>query len=137
METKNATPNPSTSETLQLIEQDPNSLFSLTATLLMMLTEHIDHLPDYRYGNLNPDHSIEVQDFNSIIEHLGGALSTGESFLISCNPDDYLLEVILPQDMPDACNGLTIEDLENDPEGLDCICISCDNYPGNVYVNLG
>lgn len=135
MENKNATPNPSISKTLELIEQNPKSLFSLTATLLMMLPDYISNFPEYRYGNLDSNLE-EIQDFNSIIEHIGGALSTGQSFLISCNPDDLLLEVILPQDMPNICNGLTIEELENDPEGLDCICISYDNYPGNVYINL-
>lgn len=101
----------------------------------MMLPDYISNFPEYRYGNLDSNLE-EIQDFNSIIEHIGGALSTGQSFLISCNPDDLLLEVILPQDMPNICNGLTIEELENDPEGLDCICISYDNYPGNVYINL-
>lgn len=126
-----------TSKTLQLIAKDPHSPFALTATLLMQLTDIIDNLPDYRYGNLNPEHSIEITDFNDIIDNIGKAISTKQPFLISCNPDDYLLEVILPKDMPAKCCGLTIEALEDDPDGLDCITLACPNYPANVYINLG
>lgn len=100
-----------TSKTLQLIAKYPHSPFALTATLLMQLTD--------------------------IIDNLGKAFSTKQPFLISCNPDDYLLEVILPEDMPAKCCGLTIEELEDDPDGLDCITLACPNYPANVYINLG
>lgn len=113
---------PQNSPALAAIEADPTSDFSQTAMLLISITDYFDHLEDYRLQDHN-DPKIISESFDQVIDALRDAIKTDAPFLLVANDDDLTLQVILNNEITAYCEGITAQDLINDPNEYDVICL--------------